>query len=249
MKYNIIRLERTGSTNEDAKRLAKEGAPEGTVVVADSQDAGKGRRGRKWISPPGSNLYFTLLLKPDFSPDRASMLTLVMALSVAEALESVAGIEFGIKWPNDIVLNRKKICGILTEMTMQDGVIEGLVIGVGVNVSQKEFPEELQTTATSLQLEGLSCERMELLNCILECFTKNYEAFLKCLDLGRLKARYEEKLLNRGKEVRVLEPSGEYGGRALGINENGELLVETFDGKVKEIFAGEVSVRGIYGYV
>lgn len=250
MQKNIIYYERTGSTNEDAKRLAKEGAASGTVIVADSQDAGKGRRGRDWISPPGSNLYFSLLLKPDFSPDKASMLTLVMALSVEQALERMTGIRPGIKWPNDIVLSGKKICGILTEMTLDAGTIEAVVIGVGVNVSQAEFAAELKDLATSLFLEGVTVvDRMQLLNCILEYFDKNYEIYLQSLDLSGLKEAYEACLVNRGKEVRVLDPSGEYEGKALGINESGELLVETADGRVEQIFSGEVSVRGIYGYV
>lgn len=250
MERNIIYLERTGSTNEDAKKMAAEGAAEGTVIVAGCQDAGKGRRGRNWVSPPGTNLYFTLLLKPDFSPDKASMLTLVMALSVAQALEREAKICPGIKWPNDIVHNGKKLCGILTEMTLDSGVIGGVVIGVGINVSQTDFPEELQSTATSLKLEGAVVpERMQLLNCILEYFDKNYEIYLQRLNLSGLRESYEGYLVNRGKEVRVLDPAGEYEGRALGINESGELLVETANGSVQKVYAGEVSVRGIYGYV
>ena len=250
MERNIIYLERTGSTNEDAKRLAAEGADSGTVIVADCQEAGKGRRGRNWISPPGTNLYFTLLLKPDFSPDKASMLTLVMALSVAQALESETKICPGIKWPNDIVHNGRKLCGILTEMTLDAGAIGAVVIGVGVNVTQTEFPEELKETATSLVLEGAAVpDRMQLLNRILEYFDKNYEIYLQRLNLSGLRESYEKYLVNRGRQVRVLDPAGEYEGKALGINESGELLVETADGNVSRVYAGEVSVRGIYGYV
>lgn len=250
MKRNIIYYERTGSTNEDAMRLAKEGAASGTVIVADFQEAGKGRRGRNWVSPPGSNLYFTLILKPDFAPDKAAMLTLVMALSVAQALEDKTGISPGIKWPNDIVINGKKVCGILTEMTLEAASIEAVVIGVGVNVSQTDFPDDLKDSATSLRLEGVQqIERMQLLDCILEYFDKNYKIYLQKLDLSGLREAYEAYLVNCGKEVRVLEPTGEYEGRALGINENGELLVETKESGIQRIYAGEVSVRGIYGYV
>lgn len=258
MKRNIIRYQYTGSTNEDARRLAIEGAQEGTVVVADGQSAGKGRRGRNWNSPAGCNLYFTLLLRPDFSPDKASMLTLVMALSVIQALEKQTGskMDFAIKWPNDIVVNGKKICGILTEMTLNKNVIESLVIGVGVNVNQKEFPKELADTATSLLIEKNHTDAMFiipdvaiLLNDILDTFDHNYGLFLERMDLSLLKELYEAHLANRNKEVRVLEPSGAYEGIALGINEQGELIVRTPDGNIRMIYAGEVSVRGIYGYV
>lgn len=258
LQRNIIHYENTGSTNEDAKRLALQGASEGMVIVADSQSAGKGRRGRTWNSPAGSNLYFSLLLKPDFAPNKASMLTLVMALSVVQALEKELGTElcFQIKWPNDIVVNGQKLCGILTEMTMEEEAIEAIVIGVGINVSQKEFLEELADTATSLFIArenikpGLKVpDKSELLNAILDSFEENYELFLQSLSLDFLKECYEAHLVNKNKEVRVLEPAGEYEGMALGINEQGELLVQTADGSIKAIYAGEVSVRGIYGYV
>ena len=147
-------FESTGSTNTDAKRLGEEGNPHGTVVVADIQTAGKGRRGRSWQTLAGTALSFTLLLRPDFVPDKASMITLVMALSVAEAVEKITGTETGIKWPNDIVMNRKKICGMLTEMTMTPEMdeIQYVVVGAGINVNNagpEEFEEEVRPVATS----------------------------------------------------------------------------------------------------
>lgn len=250
MERKIIYLERTGSTNEDAKRLGAEGAKEGTIVVADCQESGKGRRGRNWVSPPGTNLYFTLLLKPEFAPEQASMLTLIMALSVAQALKQEAAVNPGIKWPNDIVLGQKKVCGMLTELTMEAGRIQSVVIGVGINVYQTEFPEEIRSTATSLALEGAEqMERMDLLNVIMNCFEANYQIFLENGNLSGLKDDYESFLVNRGKEVRVLDPAGEYTGTALGIDDKGELLVKLCDGRIERVYAGEVSVRGIYGYV
>lgn len=250
MERKIIYLERTGSTNEDAKRLGAEGAKEGTVVAADCQESGKGRRGRNWVSPPGANLYFTLLLKPEFAPGQASMVTLIMALSVAQALKQEAAVSPGIKWPNDIVLGKKKVCGILTELTMEAQRIQSVVIGVGINMYQTEFPEEIHSTATSLALEGTKrVERMDLLNVVLDCFEENYQVFLKDENLSGLKDAYESFLVNRRKEVRVLDPAGEYTGTALGIDEKGELLVRLDDGRIQKVYAGEVSVRGIYGYV
>lgn len=144
----------TGSTNTDAKRLGEEGNPHGTVVTADIQTAGKGRRGRSWQTLSGTALAFTLLLRPDFAPDKASMITLVMALSVVEAVEEITGTAAGIKWPNDIVMNRKKICGMLTEMTMTPEMdeIQYVVVGAGINVNNaapEDFQEEVRPTATS----------------------------------------------------------------------------------------------------
>ncbi len=140
------------------KELAEEGHPSGTFVVADQQTAGKGRRGRSWDSLPGTGIYMTLMLKPDINPNHASMLTLVTAMAVANAMHRVTGAEALIKWPNDIVINGKKICGILTEMSAQFDYINHIVIGIGINVHNESFPEELQDHAGSLLLEcGKHC--------------------------------------------------------------------------------------------
>ncbi len=147
----LFYLEETGSTNIDAKRYAEEGEPHGTTVIAEKQNAGRGRRGKYWESPPGSAIYMTIMLKPDFAPDKASMLTLVMALSVAEAITEATGLQAGIKWPNDVVVNKKKVCGILTELNVETDYIRHVVIGVGINVNNgapEEFPEEIRETAT-----------------------------------------------------------------------------------------------------
>ena len=245
----------TGSTNNDAKRLAEEGAPHGTVVVADIQNAGKGRRGRKWQTLSGTALSFTLLLRPEFAPDRASMLTLVMALSVSEAVEAVTGVEATIKWPNDIVVNKKKICGMLTEMTMTPEMdeIQYIVVGAGINVnngSPDEFEEGIKQTATSLRIEtGQRVSRATLLNGVLDRFEENYAIFLQTLDLSRLRESYQRHLQGVGSEVRVLDPAGEYTGISQGINDQGELIVVKDNGERVKVYAGEVSVRGLYGYV
>lgn len=246
----VVYKERTGSTNQDALELASQGAKDGTLVVADCQEAGKGRRGRTWVSPAGTNIYFTLLLKPSFLPDKAPTLTLVMALSVAQALKKETGMEAGIKWPNDLVLNGKKICGILTEMTLEKEAIAAVVIGVGINVRQMDFEEDLADKATSLEAEcHVNVNRASLIARIMECFEENYERYRQEQNLSGIKEAYEAHLVNRDKSVRVLDPAGEYDGIAKGINENGELLVELSDGTSRKVYAGEVSVRGIYGYV
>ena len=255
--------DQTDSTNVQAKRLAEEGAPDGTVVVADCQSAGRGRRGRTWTSPPGTNLYFTLLLRPKITPDKASMLTLVMALAVAQGIQSTVdaprtGIQstvnapkVGIKWPNDIVIDGRKACGILTELSLsvEQDSIDYLVIGTGINVARQSFPEELQGRAVSLEEIYGAVNRSELLTNVLAAFEESYEQFLKAQGLENLRPAYDALLVNRDKSVRVLDPKGEYDGTARGIQNTGELIVELPDGSVKKVYAGEVSVRGIYGYV
>ncbi len=246
-------FDETGSTNIDAKHYAEDGSKHGTVVVADMQTSGRGRRGRMWQSPSGSAIYMTIALKPDFLPEKASMLTLVMALSVAKAVSDITGIKAGIKWPNDITLNGKKICGILTEMDAEQDYIRHVVIGVGINVnnaSPEEFPEEIRQKATSLKIEsGRQYNRAELIGSALFNFEKNYDTFVRKLDLSELMEAYDEYLLNINASVRVLDPKGEFDGVAKGINEYGELIVEKEDGRTVLVYAGEVSVRGLYGYV
>lgn len=238
------------STNTQAKRLAEDGAPSGILVVSDCQVKGKGRRGRTWESPKASAIYMTLMLRPRILPERASMLTLVMGLSVVQAIRSVLHIETSIKWPNDVVLNKKKLVGILTEMNAQMDYIEYLVIGIGINANMGHFPQELQDKATSLQIElGHPVNRAELVAATMKCFEENYEIFEKTQDLSGLIEAYHAVLANYNQPVRVLEPGNEYSGIARGINKKGELLVEREDGSVKTVYAGEVSVRGLYSYV
>ena len=242
--------ETINSTNLRAKLDADNGAPEGALVVVDMQTAGRGRRGRTWSSPAGLNVYFTLILKPRYVPDKASMVTLVMALAVAEGIRETCGVEAGIKWPNDIVVNGKKVCGILTEMSVEKDFIHHVVIGVGINVGLQEFAPELADTATSLQAEcGRKVPKAALVANIMKAFEKYYESFREKTDLSDLVDSYNKMLVNRGKTVRVLDPKGEYSGVAEGINELGELLVELPDGHVENVYAGEVSVRGVYGYI
>lgn len=240
----------TGSTNDDIKKMANESALDGTLVVADTQTAGRGRRGRTWISPKAEAIYMSLLLRPKCVPNQASALTLVMALAVMEAVEELGPGKSGIKWPNDIVMNGKKVCGILTEMCLEQNVIDYVVVGVGINVNQSVFEDEIAATATSIALElGEKIDRTELIGRILYYFEQEYAEYEKTFDLTNLAERYNQYLLNKGRQVRVLDPKGDYEGLALGINSQGELLVKCKNGEIAEVYAGEVSVRGVYGYV
>lgn len=236
------------STNLWIKRLAKEGAPEGTLALAEFQSAGRGRLGRSWEVPEGTSVMMSILLRPKFEPQYAPMLTLVMGMAVAKAVKKL-GFDVSIKWPNDVVVSHKKICGILTEMGVRDGKIDYAVIGVGINVNIREFPEEMADKATSLYLEsGREFDRSQIPGLVMEAFEKYYEKFAATCDLSGLKEEYESILANYNQPVRVLakEP---YEGVARGITDGGELLVEKTDGTIVAVSAGEVSVRGLYSYV
>lgn len=240
----------TGSTNLDAKALAEAGERSGTLVVADMQTQGRGRRGRGWDSPAGKDIYMTLLLRPQCRPEKASALTLVMALAVLEAIQEMIPQSCYIKWPNDIVINNKKVCGILTEMSAELDSIHYVVIGVGINVNQTQLAGEIRDKATSLYLEsGEQLERSKLVARVMHYFEKNFALFEQTWDLSKLVEKYNRFLINCDREVRVLDPQGEYSGIARGIDEKGELLVERkSDGRLVRVYAGEVSVRGVYGY-
>ncbi|NSG87289.1 biotin--[acetyl-CoA-carboxylase] ligase [Blautia faecis] len=238
----------TDSTNLWIKRLAKEGAPEGTLALAEFQSAGRGRLGRSWEVPEGTSVMMSILLRPKFEPQYAPMLTLVMGMAVAKAVKKL-GFDVSIKWPNDVVVSHKKICGILTEMGVRDGKIDYAVIGVGINVNIREFPEEMADKATSLYLEsGREFDRSQIPGLVMEAFEEYYEKFAATCDLSGLKEEYESILANYDQPVRVLakEP---YEGVARGITDGGELLVEKTDGTIVAVSAGEVSVRGLYSYV
>ena len=238
----------TDSTNLWIKRLAKEGASEGTLALAEFQSAGRGRLGRSWEVPEGTSVMMSILLRPKFEPQYAPTLTLVMGMAVAKAVKRL-GFDVSIKWPNDVVVSHKKICGILTEMGVRDGKIDYAVIGVGINVNIREFPEEMADKATSLYLEsGREFDRSQIPGLVMEAFEKYYEKFAATCDLSGLKEEYESILANYNQPVRVLakEP---YEGVARGITDGGELLVEKTDGTIVAVSAGEVSVRGLYSYV
>lgn len=250
MGCQILRFEETDSTNIQARRLAEAGAEEGTTVLAESQYAGKGRLGRNWVSPSGTGIWMSLVLRPQIAPERASQLTLVAALAVANGIEDACGLKGQIKWPNDIVMSGKKICGILTEMSTEMMQIRYVIVGIGINVNVTEFPQEIAETASSLYLEaGRLLNREEIIACIMKRMGEYYEQFLQTADLSGIKEEYEDKLANLGRQVKVLDPDGTYSGLCRGITEEGELLVEKADGTVRHVISGEVSVRGIYGYV
>lgn len=246
----VLYFDTIDSTNTKAQELAEKGYPSGTLVVADKQESGKGRRGRSWVSPSGIGIFMTLMIKPDINPNNASMLTLVAALAVAKAITSVTGEEAMIKWPNDIVVNGKKVCGILTEMNAQFDYINHIVVGIGINVHNESFPEEISQMASSLMIEagGKRFHRAQIIAETMSYFEQYYDTFLKTQDLSALVREYDKLLVNRNKSVRVLDPKEPFDGKAMGITPKGELIVDTWESR-KLVSSGEVSVRGIYGYV
>ncbi len=285
---NIVYKDVTDSTNNDAMDMAAEGAAHGTLVVADKQEAGRGSRGRSWETPAGTNIAMSLVIRPTAPADRISMLTLVMGLSVAEGVdlaiaESIADgretqaasssgsrVYSQIKWPNDVVIDKKKICGILTELHMNpDNSIRDVVIGVGINVNMTDFPDEIKGVAGSLLTQtGKRVNRSLVVARVMERFEENYEKFQMSYDLSSLKEQYESRLINKGEKVKILD-SGKTGGTpaawdarsgtvgcALGITDLGELLVDVTGEQegshhrdIRTVGAGEVSVRGLYSYV
>lgn len=242
-------FETIDSTNQKAMECAKAGCSHGTLIVAESQKAGRGRRGRSWESEKGNGIYMSLVLRPDLRPENATGLTLVAALAVTKAIEEIVNVLPQIKWPNDVVINKKKVCGILTEMYLEGTKIDSVIVGIGVNVHQKGFPIEIKDTATSLDREtGAYHSRSRLIEAILLYFENDYEKYRQTGDFSLLQQEYEKYLANKEKQVKVSDPAGEYEGTARGITKTGELIVDTVDG-TKCVSGGEVSVRGIYGYV
>ena len=235
------------STNNELKRRAVSGTVDGTVILADQQTGGRGRRGRSFVSPAGKGLYLSAALRPRCPLSEISTLTAWTAVALCDAVEAACGVRPGIKWPNDIVVDGKKVCGILTEMSMEQAYIHHIVIGVGINVRRQEFPKEIRDRAAAIEEQcGFRISRSQLIADIMEAFEEDYEIFLQTHDLKGLRDSYAKLLVNRDREVCVLDPKGEFRGTARGINDQGELLVERQDGSIEEVYAGEVSVRGVY---
>ncbi|MCY1047351.1 biotin--[acetyl-CoA-carboxylase] ligase [Corallococcus sp. bb12-1] len=233
--------ETIGSTNATAFRLAQDGAPHGTVVVAEQQTAGKGRRGRAWVSPPGLNLYFSAILRPALAPQHAPELTLVAAVALAEALRE-AGSDAAIKWPNDVQLGGQKVAGILTELSAEPERVHFVIVGVGVNLNAgpEHFPEELRDTATSLsQVLGRSVARAAFTAALwarLEAWLDTYLA----TGFDAVRTRWKALSSTLGQQVRVRTDRGDWEGFAEDIDPTGALMVRTADGRVERVLAGDV---------
>ena len=246
MGQSIYFYEETDTTNNRARELALEGASEGTLVVAEKQTAGRGRRGKVWESPLGTGIWMSLVLRPQIAPTEASVLTLLCGLATAEAIEAETGLSAGIKWPNDILINGKKAVGILTEMDCEMSEVHFVIPGIGINVNTASFPPEIAEIATSLYLEcGKTVSRRRLVHKVLERLEEHYETFLRTGSFAAMLEDYRKHCITLGKEVHVLgrEP---FFAEALDITPEGELLVRRADNwKEEVVFSGEVSIRGV----
>lgn len=233
--------ERLDSTNNRAKTLAASGAPHGMTVIADSQTGGRGRLGRSFFSPEHSGIYMTCILRPDCSPERAGLLTSLAAAATARAIEKTADTEVKIKWVNDLYIGGKKICGILSEagIGMEAGRLEYAVVGIGINVNRMVFPPELQEIATSIGNEtGTVPERNRLIAEILN----QLDALYSELETGSFLEENRKRSNVIGREVTVIEGGRQYPARALDIDDQGRLIIETETGKTSLNY-GEVSLK------
>jgi BirA family transcriptional regulator, biotin operon repressor / biotin---[acetyl-CoA-carboxylase] ligase len=229
------------STNDLAKELAARGAPEGTVVVAETQTGGRGRLGREWDSPPGVGLYVSLVLRPELPPLELPQITLTTAVAVVRATQRVAGVTPGIKWPNDLLLNGKKLGGILTEMETESDRIRHVVVGLGLNVNNPEFPPELAGMATSLTLTvGGSFSRVQLLQAWLEEFEGLYDRFLN-QGFPEILEEWKRATVTLGSPVTVRQGPREISGEALDVAPDGALLLRTASGEIVRVTSGEIT--------
>ncbi|SPD73026.1 Biotin--acetyl-CoA-carboxylase ligase [uncultured Desulfobacterium sp.] len=231
-----------GSTNTKAKELAEGGAAEGSLIIAESQTDGRGRRGRSWLSPAGEGIYATLILRPAMSPAGAPKITLMTAVAVADAILSVAELDVQIKWPNDIMVKGRKLAGILTEISTEMDSINYIVVGLGLNVNNPDFPEELANQATSILIEtGRSPSRLCLLKAYLEQFEKYYRMFIQG-HFKEIMKRWKELSEIIGREIMIDVVGESHLGKVVDIDDDGVLILQNGKGEIHRIFSGDVTV-------
>lgn len=246
----VVCLDSVDSTNNECKRRAIQGAPTGLAVTAEVQTGGKGRRGRSFQSLAGKGLYLSVLLRPQVSLERVSQLTAWTAIAVCRAVESLCSVEPSIKWPNDVLVEGRKLCGILTELGVEGetGALSYVVVGMGTNLSQTaaDFGPELADKAVSLAMLGYAVRREDLARALLNeldamnaAFPERREEYL---------AEYRRRCVTLGRELRLVRPQGERAATALDIDDDFSLLVRLPDGTEERVASGEVSVRGLLGY-
>lgn len=246
---DLVYYKTIGSTNDVAKSIAVDKS-NGTVIVSEEQVKGRGRLGRVWSSPWGKGIWMSVILKPDISSEKLSRITLIGAAAVYKALKEM-NINSEIKWPNDLLIGRKKLSGILTEMSAELNYVNYVVMGIGINVNieQQDYPEELKDIATSLKIElGTKVNRQELMARVLNNLEKLYIDFLKKDSIEETINICRENSLIIGEKVFLVGREGRREVKVIGIDDNGELLILNEDNDIETVISGEVSVRGIYGY-
>lgn len=248
---HIIHLDSVDSTNTYAKKLAQQGAASGTVIIADGQTGGRGRLGRHFCSPAGLGLYFSLILRPHCLPGQLMHLTCATGVAAAEAVQAASALEPGIKWTNDLILGQRKLGGILTELGIAPatGLVDYAIVGIGINCAQQEtdFPPELRDMATSVALSGGNPDRAALAAALIIRLSRLETELLT--EKAALMATFTRRCVTIGREVSILRGDDVRHGKAVGIDEDGALLVVFPDGSRAAVSSGEVSIRGMYGYL
>jgi BirA family biotin operon repressor/biotin-[acetyl-CoA-carboxylase] ligase len=241
---NILYYDLVESTNTIARTVAMQGAPEGTVVIADEQSAGRGRMGRTWLSKAGENLLFSVLLRPAVDPEQVFALTMVLAVTVGECLNKRNGLKAKIKWPNDVYAGGRKLAGILTEIGLKGSMVDHVVLGMGLNVHwHPEGAGEIKGPATSLRMEtGRSFRRTDLLAWILREFEGGYRRFLSG-ETEEFYSKWNELSLVLGRNVIIEAGEERICGTALSIDKHGALILEEGNGTLRRIIVGDVSLR------
>ena len=246
---HLLVLEQTGSTNTLLKEMGRQGAPHGTVVIADRQTAGRGRMGRSFLSPEGKGIYFSALIRPNVSPTELMHLTCAVGTAMCDAVQAATGLRPQIKWINDLVIGKRKLGGILTELSLnpKNGLVDYAVLGIGINCNQQpeDFDESIREMATSLSIatEQSVCREQvaaEMIHAL---------ASLDLLQRETIMARYRKDCITLGQAILVIRSATARPGTAIGIDEEGALLVRYESGETEAVSSGEVSVRGLYGYV
>jgi BirA family biotin operon repressor/biotin-[acetyl-CoA-carboxylase] ligase len=241
-KGDIVYSKEIDSTNREAKDLADEGAPEGTLILSEAQIKGKGRKGRTWFSPPKGGIYISLILRPTISPVEAPKFTLLAAVAIAEALLSMIPLNIHIKWPNDILVNGKKIAGILTEMSTEMDAVNYIVVGLGLNVNTPKFPDEIQGIATSIFIEtGKVFPRVRLIQEYLVRYETYYEMYKKT-GFGPIINRWKDLSNIVGKKVEVRVIGNQFIGKALDIDGDGALILKDDQGVIHRIISGDITL-------
>lgn len=240
--HRIVHYFRTDSTNNVALELAAQGAEHGTVVVAEEQTAGRGRLGRDWYSEKSSGIYASIILRPPLAPAAASVLTLLAGVAVHQAVRSTTGLPVDIRWPNDLLINGKKVCGILTEMSAELDRLHAVVLGIGLNVNHREMPANLKQIATSLRMEGRKIySRAQILAALLKELEKKYRLLLDAGSAAIAQAWAAASSYAEGKRIRVLSGSDEFAATTAGLEPNGALRIRREDGREESLVSGEIT--------
>ncbi|WZL72786.1 biotin--[acetyl-CoA-carboxylase] ligase [Clostridiaceae bacterium 35-E11] len=250
--HKVYYFDSVDSTNNMGKKLAAEGASEGTIVIAEEQTGGRGRLGRQWVSPKKTGIWMSIVLRPDIGPAEAPKITQITAAAVTLAIRKLTECEVGIKWPNDIIIQKKKVCGVLTEMSAELNSVNYIIVGIGINVNNEsdDFPIEIQDIATSIKnCTGKKVSRKMLVKEILKAFEELYIDFIQTKNIKKSVAVCKKYSVTLGKKVRIIDRTKEITAEAIDLTEDGELMVKNEAGEIQRVLSGEVSVRGIADYI